>query len=121
MKMYTLNTRVPQDLDPDLLDFLTTYVDSFIKWELLLFFHQNPNTFDTAEGIARYLGRDKADVQDALLRLKTQGLLDEVVVGTMLVYVLKPNAELQEKVQKFVDATNDREFRRKAIYHLIRK
>lgn len=119
--MHTLNTRVPQDLDPDLLSFLNTYVDTFIKWELLLFFHQNPGAFDTAEGIARYLGRERGDVQIALEVLKAQGLLDEVVVGSMLVYVLKPNTELREKVQKFVEATNDREFRRKVVYHLIRK
>ncbi len=115
-----LKGRVAPNLDPELIEFLNTYVDSFLKWELLRFFHENPHTFDTAEGIARHIGRAPQEVQNALLELKERGLLKEIPVGGMLTYSLSPDPRLKAQLEKFVQATDDREFRRKAIYHLVR-
>ena len=115
-----LNVRITQDLDPELLDFLNTYADSFAKWELLRFFYHNPNTLDTAESIARYIGRSSQHIQKELLELKEHGLLKETSVGNLLVYTLEPPPHLQAQLEKFINATNDREFRRKAVYHLVK-
>lgn len=115
-----LNARISQDLDPDLLDFLNTHADSFIKWELLRFFYKNPNTVDTAESIARYIGRTIQDIQKELTELSARGLLKQTTTGNFVVYTLNPTAELQAQLEKFIQATNDQEFRRKAIYHLVR-
>ncbi len=115
-----LNARVAQDLDPELLDFINVYVDSFVKWELLRFFYANPNTIDTAVSIARYIGRSAQDIQDDLFQLKEHGLLKESAVGHMFVYTLNPAPELWTQLEKFIQATQDPEFRRKAIYHLVR-
>jgi len=52
--------RLMADLDPELLTFLKGTVNTFVKWDLVRFFHENPHTTDTAENIARYAGRDPA-------------------------------------------------------------
>ena len=46
------------DIDPRLLELIHTRINSFIKWDLVRFFHDNPHTADTADSIARYTGRD---------------------------------------------------------------
>jgi hypothetical protein len=121
MRREDLTARVMKDMDPDLFDFLTTYMDSFIKWDLLRFFHENPHTIDTAENIARYAGRTAADVQIGLQSLAQQGLLDEITMDKMLVYMLKPDPTLRARLEQFIEATKDREFRRKVIYHMVRR
>jgi hypothetical protein len=120
MRREDLTSRVMKDMDPELFDFLTTYVDSFIKWDLLRFFHENPNTMDTGENIARYAGRTPEDVQSELHDLANQGLLVEMAIDTMCVYMLKADPALRMRLQQFVEATQDREFRRKVIYHMVR-
>ena len=55
-----LAARLMEDMDAQLLDFLKTKVNSFVKWDLVRFFHENPNTADTPDNVARYAGRDPA-------------------------------------------------------------
>lgn len=115
-----LTARLMTDMDPELLAFLETYVDSFIKWELLRFFCENPHTMDTAENIARYAGWSAQDIEPELEGLTHYGIIQEKTVGEIKIYVLNPDEKLREKLEKFTQASNDREFRRKAIYHLVR-
>ena len=49
-----LTGRLMADMDPQMLEFLQTKVNSFVKWDLVHFFHDNPHTTDTAENIARW-------------------------------------------------------------------
>ena len=46
--------RLMDDMDPVLLDFVKTKVNSFVKWDLVRFFHENPHTADTVDNIAKY-------------------------------------------------------------------
>jgi hypothetical protein len=39
----------------------------FCQWDLVRFFHENPYTTDTADNIARYLGRDLAATEQGWL------------------------------------------------------
>lgn len=112
--------RLMADIDPELLDFLRTRVNSFVKWDLIRFFGENPHTTDTAENIARYAGRNVEAVQAALRELAAQGVLTESRLGEMTVYSLASNPETRRLVRRFLEATNDRQFRVKAIYHIIR-
>jgi hypothetical protein len=63
MSSNDLAARLMGDMAPQLLEFLKTKVNSFVKWDLVRFFHENPNTTDTAENIARYAGRDVATIE----------------------------------------------------------
>ncbi|MGC9357202.1 MAG: hypothetical protein ACP5GX_05025 [Anaerolineae bacterium] len=117
----SLTSRVYLDnIDPELLSFLKKYVNSFVKWDLLHFFHNNPHTIDTVENIARYAGRDQETVQRELSDLARRGLLEETQMGEMIIYALVDDPDLRERLAKFVEASEDREFRVRAIYHVIR-
>lgn len=115
-----LTAQISKELDPELIRFFTTYVESFITWELLLFFQHNPHTFDTAEGIARYIGRTQQDVERALRNLAQRGVLRQDALRDLQVYALDPKPEIRPLLAKFMEATQSPEFRRRAIYHLVR-
>ncbi|MGC9397922.1 MAG: hypothetical protein ACP5HM_02165 [Anaerolineae bacterium] len=120
MAKSNLTSRVYEDMDPELLHFVRRYVDSFIKWDLLLFFHKNPHTIDTVENIARYAGRDPESVRLEILELVDKGLLEETQMGDMMIYALSPSPEIRKQLQGFVEATKDQQFRVRATYHVIR-
>jgi len=112
--------RLMADMDPDLLAFLRLKVNSFVKWDLIRFFHENPHTTDTAENIARYAGRNPETTRTELRELTTDGVLNQNALKEMTVYSLTSDPEIRDLIRRFVEASDDREFRVKAIYHIIR-
>ena len=115
-----LTGRLMADMDPHLLEFLREKVNSFAKWDLLRFFHDSPHTTDTAENIARYAGRSAETIRNELAELARDGVLEENQLGGMTVYSLAQDHEVREMLEQFVKASDDRQFRVKAIYHIIR-
>jgi hypothetical protein len=115
-----LTGRLMADMDPGLLEFLQSTVDSFVKWDLIRFFHDNPYTTDTADNIARYTGRGVEAIRNDLAELAKSHVLDEDQLGDMTVYSLSRDDSTRELLAKFASASDDRQFRVKAIYHIIR-
>jgi len=115
-----LAARLMGDMDDKLLDFLKNQVNSFVKWDLIRFFHENPHTADTAENVARYAGRDPVAIEQELAELAESGVLSREKIGEMTVYSLAIDHEMRELIDQFVQACDDRQFRVKAIYHIIR-
>jgi predicted transcriptional regulator of viral defense system len=115
-----LAARLMGDMDARLLEFLKNQVTSFVKWDLVRFFHENPNTADTAENVARYAGRDPAAIEQELAELAESGVLQREQIGEMTIYSLATGSEMRELIEQFVLACDDRQFRVKAIYHIIR-
>jgi predicted transcriptional regulator len=108
------------DMDPQLLEFLQLKVNSFVKWDLVNFFYDSPHTTDTAENIARYAGRSVETIRTELAELAQDGVLEESRLGGMTVYSLASDPHILEMLEQFVKASDDRQFRVKAIYHIIR-
>lgn len=115
-----LTGRLMADMDPRLLRFLRETINSFVKWDLIRFFHDNPYTTDTAQNIARYAGRTDQAIRNDLAELAESGVLVESELGDMTVYSLTEDPEMRELLDDFVRASDDRQFRVKAIYHIIR-
>ena len=117
-----LATRLVSGMDPELQQFLRERVNTFMKWDLVRFFLENPYTLDTAANIATYTGRDPAvitPVLDALVEaeiLLVARLADEPVAT---VYRLTDNPQLRALLDRFSQACNDRQFRVQAIYTVI--
>jgi hypothetical protein len=117
---HDLTSRLMADMNPQLLDFLQRKVNTFVKWDLVRFFHDNPHTTDTADNIARYAGRSVETIRTELVELAQDGVLEENRLGDMIVYSLAPDPRTRELLEQFVRASDDRQFRVKAIYHIIR-
>ncbi|MGQ9597828.1 MAG: hypothetical protein ACUVWZ_00250 [Anaerolineae bacterium] len=113
-------TKLMNDMDPQLLDLVKTKVNSFIKWDLVRFLRENPNTADTAENIAKYIGRSAATVEPELQGLVESQILERKSVEGMPVYSLTPETGTRELLDRFIEACEDRQFRVKVIYHIVR-
>lgn len=117
---YDLVGRLMADMDSRLLEFLRTKVNSFVKWDLIHFFHDNPDTDDTAEHIAQCIRRDPDTVVHELAELVGQNILVQGKQEGTVVYSLSGDPQTRDRVCSFVRASADRHFRIKAIYHVIR-
>jgi hypothetical protein len=108
------------DMDPQLLDLVKTKVNSFIKWDLVRFLRENPNTADTAENIAKYIGRNAATVEPELRELVDSHIMEIKSVEGIPVYSLTVDSGTRELIDQFITACEDRHFRVKVIYHIVR-
>lgn len=120
MTQVDMDSQLMDDMDPHLLEFLQTTVNSFIKWDLIRFFHDNPHAVDTAANIARYIGRDARMVGEELTELAEAGVVQQNDVPGARLFALTPDAKMQAVIKDFLVACTDRQFRVKAIYHVIR-
>lgn len=120
MKQMEIASQIMDEMDPRLLEFLQTKVNSFVKWDLVRYFHDNPHAADTADNIARYIGRDPRAIAVDLAALVQAGVLQRREPSNVSVYSLTSDAVMRDLVSRFVRACNDRQFRVKAIYHVIR-
>lgn len=109
----------PTELDSRMLEFVRDKVNSFVKWDLVRFFHDNPYAADTAESIARYTGRDASAIPEELGELEKAGVLRGQEVSGRKIYSLAADGQMRELISKFVLACDDRKFRIQAINHVI--
>ncbi len=115
-----LAANLMDDIDPRLLELIQTRINSFVKWDLVRFFHDNPHTTDTADSIARYTGRDVRTVEPELIALARDGVLEMEDLVDLRVFTLVDDPEMRDLIHSFITACDDRQFRVKAIYHVIR-
>jgi hypothetical protein len=108
------------DMPPELLDLVRTKVNSFTKLDVVRFFGDNPNTMDTADNIATYVGRNRIAVEPELQDLVADGMVETQAIGGITVYALASEDQTRELVQRFIAACDDRQFRVKVIYHIVR-
>ncbi|MBE2271921.1 MAG: hypothetical protein IAE80_27045 [Anaerolinea sp.] len=105
--------------DAQLLDFIRQKLNSFVKWDLVRFFHDNPFAADTAENIARYTGREPYLVQTDLGALASDGIVQVNEIAERKVYRLGKDPETRDAIRRFVLACDDRDFRVRAIQQVI--
>lgn len=98
--------------------FLTQKVNTFIKWDLVRFFYDNPHTADTAENIAQFVGREAAATRQALDGLSQTQVLEAKPIQNVIIYQLTSDSDVRQQVNAFVAACHNREFRVQAINHV---
>jgi len=106
-------------MDGKWISFLQTKVNSFTKWDLVRFFHDNPYAEETSENIAMALGRDPKSVSRELAELAQVGLVEQVSVPNYEVYRFASADEVRQLIASFMEACRDRQFRVQAINHVI--
>jgi len=104
-----------------LLDFVREKVDTFVKWDLVRFFHDNPHAADSAENIARFSGRETRTVEKDLQELVRSGVVETSVAGNgaTRIYRYVKDQQVRDAVKRFVIACDDRDFRVRAINQVI--
>lgn len=100
-------------------EFIETKINSFIKWDLIRFFHDNPHLQDTAENIAEHIARDEEAILYHLDGLVQVDLLSVTKRKQACVYQLTSDSETRALVGSFMTACRDRDFRVKAIHCVV--
>ncbi len=116
-KSFTLPT--PANIEPVLLDFVKTRANSFVKWELMRYFDQNPQTSDTVENIARFIGRKPDVVKPALDALVDSRVIKKQELNNSTIYSLANDEDIRKLIDKFNLAYEDRHFRIKAVSQIL--
>jgi hypothetical protein len=108
------------DMDPQLLELVKTSVNSFIKWDLVRFLRENPNTADSADNVAKYIGRSTATIEPELRDLVATHIMEVKSIDGIPVYSLSPDPAVRDLIDRFITECEDRHFRVKVIYHIVR-
>lgn len=101
-------------LGPTVTQFVERYVRSLLAWDILVFFHRNPDAVLDVSGLASRLGRRIEEVEP-----EVDGLCEARIIqcaGGLIRY--RPTPELRENVGEFVAACQDRG-RRLALIALV--
>jgi hypothetical protein len=101
-------------LGPSVTQFVERHVRSLLAWDILVFFHRNPDAVLDAAGLASRLGRRVEEVEPELESLCDGRILQSA--GGLIRY--KPTPELRGQVGAFVEACQDRG-RRLALIALV--
>lgn len=108
------------ELETDLENFIEEYVNSFIKWDLIAYFHNNVGVFDTAHALAIHLGRKENDITKALSELAEKKLIMKVKREGEDVYHYSPSIEISKMVSRFIEALEIREKRLLILTKMLR-
>lgn len=104
-------------LGPAVMKFVERYVRSLLTWDILVFFHRNPDVALDLDGVASRLGRRTEELRPEIDELCRDQLLrgDDGLIR----YTLEPG--LRETVGEFVDSCQDRGQRLALIALVLRK
>jgi hypothetical protein len=111
---------IMEDMEPGVLVFIKRHIRSFTCWDLLRFLFENPGTWDTTENLARYVGRQVERVESEVRLMTSEGLLRQDNQGPKPVYALTQDLETLDLIKQLVSASQDRAFRMKLVYHILR-
>lgn len=101
-------------LGPSVMQFVERHVRSLLTWDVLVFFHRNPDAVLDAAGLASRLGRKAEELEPEVEALCDGRILQ--CAGGLIRY--KPTPEMRETIGIFVDACQDRG-RRLALIALV--
>lgn len=101
-------------LGPSVMKFVEGHVRSLLTWDVLVFFHRNPDAVLDLNGLASRLGRRLEELEPEIQALCDGKILQHA--GGLVRY--KPSPETRETIASFVEACQDRG-RRLALIALV--
>lgn len=101
-------------LGPSVTQFVDRHVRSLLAWDIIVFFHRNPEAVLDARGLAARLGRREEELELELELLTSARILQ--VAGGLIRY--RPPKDMHSQIGAFVDACQDRG-RRLALIALV--
>ncbi len=90
-----------QEVDVDLLVFIERYANDLLKWDLISFFAQNPDLYDTADNVAWRIGHNPRVVRPELGDLVMLGILERDRLDGDHIYQLTQRSDLRKLALKF--------------------
>lgn len=101
-------------LGPSVMRFVERHVRSLLTWDILVFYHRNPDAVLDSSGLAARLGRRVEELEPEIESLCDGRILQ--CAGGLVRY--KPSPEMRDTITEFVEACQDRG-RRLALIALV--
>ncbi len=99
----SIPSMVDLGVDQEAAAILLPHLDSFVKWELLRFLHDNPGVEAAIEDLARYTGRDETEIKPAARALTAAGIFEQGDGDFGYVYSLTKDDRTRAFVDQIVD------------------
>ena len=105
---------------PEVETFLAKVADSFIKIELIKFFHRNQRLLGTVEDIAAAIGRDNRTTAKAVPHLLSAGVLKTTGRGGPALWSYDPDPQMTQRVDAFLAYYKTESGRMAIVRHLLK-
>jgi len=110
------------DLAPEILAFVDEYIDQFVTWDVLAYFHENPEVERRADGVAMDIGRRASAINPVLKSLEDKGVLEaEIDEADDPAFRYTATADFREHMEEFLAATRDRTNRLAIVSRILQK
>jgi hypothetical protein len=106
--------------------FIHRYVNSFVKWEIVQYYHDHPDAPFKVDELSHNLNRPADQLRRELEELSTAGLLVKLKTGKQAAYVYSlvsgeaKDQELHETLEQFQALCRTREGRLRVIYKILK-
>jgi hypothetical protein len=113
-------------LDESMEQFMHRYVNSFIKWELVNYFHEHPQTPYKLQDLSKALNRPADQIKRELQELVDEGFLQSIKNAKKNEYAFNLSPEhadqrrLLDLTNQFVHLCRNREGRLRVIYKILK-
>lgn len=102
--------------DSELNSFIQDHIDSFVKWDMLVYFSRQPDAVETIDGLSRLTGKGRADIDAPLAELVASGVLCSEQDGSEPSrYSVAPSFRHRTILEKVNAEMNDRGSRLKLL------
>lgn len=108
-------------IDPQTEEFVQATIDSFVTWDVIVFFHDWPGFAGETAAVAKHLGRNEPEVERSLLHLVKHGMLLRTRTDGAHVYSFSPDSKTAERIEKFTSVLDQRDARLALLAALLRK
>lgn len=110
------------DIAPETLEFVDEYIDQFVAWDVLAYFHENTDLERKPTGIALDIGRRLSTIEPVLKTLLEKGVLEaDIDEADDLTYRYAASAGFRKKMDDFLAATRDRTNRLAIVSRVLQK
>lgn len=107
-------------MDDDFESFIKKYINTFVKWELVQFFHNNDIQPFSINELSKKLNRSAKTLKSEISELVSNGMLVNLARDEMTVRLVEDNKEVLDLMQRFVKFCESREGRLRVIYKILK-
>lgn len=107
-------------LDAEMREFVERYIDSFLVWDMIVFFYSNPQVVETIPGLAIRLGRKAKDVKEVINKLVEKGIVSMASIDPDT-YCYGPSEDQKKLIDRFITQTADQIFRLQVLSLVVEK
>jgi hypothetical protein len=110
------------DFDPLMDQFISQYVNSFIKWDIVNYCHDHSGEPFKMQDIARSLNRPADQIKKDIAELAEDSFLSKKTSGKLTVYQcqLQSSNTTQDLINRFAALCRTREGRLRVIYKILK-